>query len=229
MNINIWFNLAAVVAITCVLSIIYVIFPESLWSSRTFFISALSLSISVGYIFYIPSICKNKSNNDAANFAVIGPQTLIVLIMLGLTFASFRSAILGSNGLALIFDILAFAFLLISQFLLKSSIQVIQNTSEKYSKSSNHIKWQNELRAITTQTEDKNLKKQLMQVIDSLRYSPSDVSEGTPHDEEIKTNIFHLRDIILKNLTVDSNSTLIKIKMLVELRNDYIKSFRNKA
>ena len=227
MNINLWFNLAAIVAIACVLSVIYVFFPESAWSSPPFFISALALSISVGYIFYIPSILKN--NNNAAKFAVIGPQTLIILIMLGLTFTSFRFAILGSNGLAFVFDILAFSFLLISQFILKASIQVIQSTSEKYSKSSNHIKWQNELRAITSQIADKNLKNQLMQVIDSLRYAPSDVSESTPHDEEIKTNIFQLKDIILNNSPVDLNSSLIKIKMLIELRDNYIKSFRNKA
>jgi hypothetical protein len=228
MNINLWFNLATIVAIACVLSVIYVFFPESAWSSLPFSISAFALSISVGYIFYIPSIL-NNNKNIAAKFAVIGPQTLIVLIMLGLTFTSFRFAILGSNGLAFVFDILALSFLLISHFLLKASIQIIQNTSEKYSKSSNHIKWQNELRAITSQTEDKNLKNQLMQVIDSLRYASSDVSESTPHDEEIKTNIFQIKDAVLNNSTLDFNSSLIKIKMLIELRNNYLKSFRNKA
>ncbi|MBI5626712.1 MAG: hypothetical protein HY935_05875, partial [Nitrosomonadales bacterium] len=223
------FNLAALVASAMVLTIAAVLVPDKSWSNVAI-TSVMFFALSVGFIFYVPSmLVKNQSGSDAAQMASLGPLGVITGWTLLLTAGAFVLALFGMDKLAWALDIFAVGTFIISGLMLRAATDVISNVTSQYSGPSKHIRWQGEVQGLSSIASDSKSKTSLEQLAEKLRYAASDVPGGSPQDSSINSEVLGISDQLSVNSAADVQSQISKIEMLIAQRDVFLRSARNKA
>lgn len=224
-----WFNLSALVASLMVLAIAFVLVPDKTWSVAVI-TSVVFFAFSIAFVFFLPSvILGNSGGNNAAQMISLGPLSFITGGMLLLTSAGFVSALAGWDKIAWTINIFAFGSFLISLFMLRASFAVIGNAAFQYPVPSKHILWQNEIQGLCGMTTDTSTKSELKQLAEKLRFAASDIPGGSPQDNQISSEIQALADLLKSNSPVVLQRNISNIEMLVEQRDGYLRTNRNKV
>lgn len=223
------FNLAALAASVMVLTIAAVLVPDKSWSNAAI-TSGVIFALSVGFIFYAPSmLVKSQSGSDAAQMASLGPLGVVTGWTLLLTAGAFVLAILGMDKLAWTLDIFAIGSFIISGLMLRAATNVIGNVATQYSAPSRHIGWQGEVQGSCSIASDAKSKASLEQLAEKLRYAASDVTGGTPQDSSIDSEVSAISDQLSADSAANVQSQISKIEILIAQRDVFLRSARNKA
>jgi len=224
------FNLVAMIASLMVLAMFVVLSPDKSWGA-TLITSIVIFALSVGFVFYAPSVVsKKQGGSDAAKMASLGPLSVITGVLLLLTAGAFAFAIFGMDKLAWAIDILAIGIFIIGRLMLRAATDVIGNVAAQYSAPSKHIKWQGEIQNLSSITSDGSAKNLLEKLAEKLRYAASDMPGGSPQDSQIGEVINALGE----QLSADSGSSNVqshisKIEMLIAQRDGFLRTARSKA
>lgn len=223
------FNLAALVASAMVLAIAVILVPDKSWSNAAI-TSGVIFSLSVGFIFYVPSmLVKSQSGSDAAQMASLGPLGVVTGWTLLLTASAFVLAILGMDKLAWSLDIFAIGSFIISGLMLRAAADVVSNVATKYSAPSKHIGWQGEIQGLRSIASDTKSKASLDQLAEKLRYAASDVPGGTPQNCSIDSEVSAISDSLNADSAANVQGQISKIEILIAQRDVFLRSARNKA
>ncbi len=223
------FNLAVLVASVMVLTIAAVLVPDKSWSNAAI-TSGVIFTLSVGFIFYAPSILvKSQSGSDAAQMASLGPLGVVTGWTLLLTVGAFVLAILGMDKLAWSLDIFAIGSFIISGLMQRAATNVIGNVATQYSAPSMHIGWQGKIQGSCSIASDAKSKASLEQLAEKLRYAASDVSVSSPQDCQIDSEVKAINEQLSADSAANVQSQISKIEMLIAQRDIFLRSARNKA
>ncbi|MDD5385491.1 MAG: hypothetical protein PHG89_11530 [Gallionella sp.] len=223
------FNIAALVASIMVLAIAAVLVPDKSWSNAAI-TSCVIFALSVGFVFYAPSVvAKKQGDNNAAQMASLGPLGVITGWTLLLTAGAFVLAILGMDKLAWSLDIFAIGSFIISGLMLRAATDVIGNVAAQYSAPSKHVGWQGEIQGLRSIASDTKSKASLEQLAEKLRYAASDVPGGSPQDNSIASEVQGISEQLNVDSAANVQSQISKIEMLIAQRDVFLRSARNKA
>ncbi|MEQ1496982.1 MAG: hypothetical protein ABL912_14630 [Novosphingobium sp.] len=222
------FNLAALVASLMVLAIAAVLIPDKSWSV-TAITSAIVFSMTVGLVFYLPSIVvKKQSGNDAARMAALGPLGGLTGCALLLTAGGFALALLGMDRVVAVLDIFAVGSLAISGLMLRAATNVIGDVVAKHSVPSKHIAWQAAIQGLHHIATDTLSKAALVQLAEKFRYAASDVSGGSPQDILIDEAVQYIGNQLGADSAADVQSHISKIEILLAQRDLFLMKARSK-
>lgn len=224
-----WFNLSALAASSMVFAIAFVLVPDKTWSAAA--ITSLALfAFSVAFVFYLPSVMlKNRGGNNAAQMASLGPLGFVTGGMLLLTAAGFVSALMDWDKIAWVMDIFAFGSFLLSQFMLRATLEVVGNVASQYSAPSKHTIWQSEIQVLCGMATEATTKSGLERLAEKLRYAASDVPGGSPQDNQVNSEIRALADLLGLDSSTVLQENISKIEMLIAQRDVYLRANRSKA
>ena len=229
MKTRLLLNLAGLVATFCVVGSLAIIFPFERWT-YSLEVSGFLFALAVGNLFYVPSLfLKNHTGNDAHKLAIIGPRVVVVLIQLALTLASLHYAILSLDLFSYVIDIVTVSFIIISFLILNATTEIIEDVVKNHSKISNHVKWQTQLIAVKSNSRNLQVITVIESILESLRYSASDLPNGVAQDVDISNCIEDIKGLLEINPEEDICILLGELKKLIELRNVALRSERSKA
>jgi len=224
-----WFNLAAVVAGLMALAMAYYLVPDKAWSDAAI-TSIVVFSLSVGFIFYLPSlITKQQHGRDSIPIASIGPLGFLTGLIPIISAVAFILALKGMDNIAFAVNVFAVGFFIISWLMLRASADVISNVETTGTAPSKHISWQSEIQGLCCATSDNTLKNTLDKLAEKLRYAASDVPGGSTQDSQIENEIQSISDLLAVNKTTDVQAHISNVEMLLQQRDIYLRSARNKA
>lgn len=209
-----------------ILVIAAIVVPNSSWNLTSIF-ALISLSLSAGYIFYIPSSLINKnSGNDAVKMFSIGPSAVIALWLTGVTAVAFLTSLFDLTKVTWVLEVIAIGSYLFSLVVMKTAGVIVSNAQTK---PSNHLGWQAEIQGLSFIAEDAQTKSALGQLAEKLRYSASDVSVGTGHDKLIESEMESLSSQINSSPVENFSDHIRKISNLISKREVEMRNARSKA
>lgn len=221
-------NVAALIASVMVVAIALVLVPSKSWSSALI-ISLVLFALSVGFLFYAPSVISaNRGNTDATQFAAIGPVGSLSVLFLIISAVALALAVFHHDKFSFATDIFAVGLFLISTMTLKTAMNVVADASNKSAQPSNHIRWQSEIISLRGLASDQSDIEKMDQLAETFRYSPSDIPGGTPQDEAIDTAIATISTCLESNAS-DLTENINKLKVLLAKRDIFLRTARNKA
>lgn len=224
-----WFNLAAIVASLMVLIIAYILVPDKSWGAAVV-ISLVFFALASGFLLYIPSLLiKKQPERDATPLALIGPFGFFKVLMLLMTIGAFVLALNGKDNLAFAVDVFSLCFFIISWLMLRASADVIHNVETKKTTPSKHFGWQSDIQNLITITSNQSIKKSFTNLTEILRYAASDMPDGSPQDSLIDSTIEAVRGQLTNDVNANVQDQISKIEILIEQRNIYLRSARNKS
>jgi hypothetical protein len=224
-----WFNFAAIVASLMVLAIAYILVPDKSWSTAAI-TSIIFFALATGFIFYVPSlITKKQYDRNAVQMALIGPLGFLKALMLLMTLGTFVLAFNGMDNLAFAGNVFLVCIFIISWLMLRASADVIQNIENENTIPSKHFGWQSDIQNLITITSNQPIKKSFTNLAEKLRYTASDITGGTPQDNLIDSAIEAVKDQLTTDNDKNIQEKISKIEILIEQRNIYLRSARNKA
>jgi hypothetical protein len=222
------FNIAALIASSMVLAIAFVLLPVQAWSPAMI-TSVIIFTLAVGLLFYAPSaIFRKQSKRDAAQLATIGPIGAITGWFLLLAAGAVVLSILGHEKIVIALDIFAVGTFVIGGLMLRASMNIVNEVSENYTISSNHIKWQSHIQGLCNVSSEKISKELLDGLADKLRYVASDISGGSPMDSDIDTAISEIGSQLDTTPGANIESLIKKIDMLLAKRDIFLRTARSK-
>ena len=222
------FNLSALVASAMVLGIAFVLVPDQSWTTELM-VSVALFSVSVGFVMFSPTILsKTKGSTDASQMATIGPLSVIAGWLFMLTAAAAAFAIFGFGKIAIALDIFAVGTFIIGAITLRAAINVVADVSEKYSRPSSHVRWQQSIQGLAGLTADRKCAETLEKLAEKFRYAPSDVPGGTPHDSDLDSAINEIAQSV-ESQTSDFAEKVKRIEALMVKRDMFLRTARNKA
>ena len=222
-------NIAAVVAALTVLAIAFVLVPDPLWTTVTI-VTAIGFSVSVGLVFYIPSIFRQKrQGTDAQQMAAIGSFAVSSMLLLLAMGTGFLLALLGYQKLGLAMLIFGIGALLVTSLLLNAALKVVGDISNKWSQPSHHVNWQGLVTILASQAIHKESLAGLNALSEQLRYLASDVPGKSPQDSDIEKIFSAMSTQLQANPAVDLTVGLSEIDSLLTQRNVYLRTARSKA
>lgn len=223
------FNIAAIVAAATVLTIAFILVPEPLWTATTI-VTAIAFGGSVVFVFYIPSILRQKQmDSDAQQIAAIGPVGMIstlLLLAMGLAFA-FALAGYEKVGLAiLVFGIGAF---LVSTLMLNAALKVVGDITATSAQPSRHVDWQSRVSVLTSHASHQQSLARLRALGEKLRYVASDVPGGSPQDIGIDQTFNSILAQLQSDPSADVTGHFSVIDSLLMQRDVYLRGARSQA
>lgn len=222
-------NVAAIIAALTVLVIAFVLVPNPLWSTVTI-ITAIGFAVSVGFVFYIPSIFRQKrQGTDAQQMAAIGPfavSSMLLLITMG---ASFVLALTGYQKPSLAMLVFGIGAFLVVTLMLNAALKIVGDISNKWSQPSHHATWQSQVAILASQATHKESLTGLQALLEKFRYLASDVSGGSPHDSNIEQIFCEMSAQLKSNSASDLTIRFGEISSLLTQRDVYLRTTRSRA
>ena len=222
-------NIAASIATLTVLLIAFILVPEPLWSAITI-ATAIGFATAVGFVFYTPSILRQKlKSTDAGQMAVVGPFGIISILLLIATGGGFVLALTGHQKLGLAMLMFGIGASFVMTLMVNAALKIVGDVSAKWSQPSHHVRWQNQAAMLASQSTHKESLAKLRALLEKLRYSASDVPGGSPQDAGID-QIFSLMLLQLQSdPATDLTSQFDPINGLLSQRDIYLRTSRSKA
>jgi hypothetical protein len=206
-------NIAASIAMLTVLLIALILVPEPLWSATTI-ATAIGFASSVGYVFYVPSIVRQKTQStDASQMAALGPLGAVSIALLIATGGGFVLALVGYQKLGLAMLVFGIGAFFVMSLVLNAALKVVGDISAKWSQPSHHVNWQSEVTVLASLSTHKESLAKLHALIEKLRYSASDV----------------MSERLQSDPAADLTSQFSPINGLLAQRDVYLRTARSKA
>lgn len=222
-------NVAAAIAAVTVLLIAFILVPEPLWSATTI-ATGIGFAGSIGFVFYVPSILRQKQEGtDAPQMAAIGSLGVISIFLLMATGGSFVLALAGYQKLGLAMLVFSIGAFFVMSLVLNAALNVVGDVSAKWSEPSHHVEWQRHVNILTSQTTHQESLTKLHTILEKLRYSASDVPGGSPQDLGIEQIFSLMSEKIQNNPAVDLTGQVGTLNALLVQRDVYLRSARSKA
>ena len=222
-------NIAATIAAMTVLAISYILVPEPQWSAITI-ATAIGFASSVGFVFYTPSILRQKQQaTDAHQMAGIGPFWIVSILLLLAMGGSFVLALAGYEKPGLAMLVFGIGFFLVMTLMLNAALKVVSDVSTRWSQPSCHVNWQKQVTILTSQATNQESLAKLRALLEKLRYLASDVPGGSPQDASIEQTFIVMSDQIQSDPAVDLTGQFGAINALLAQRDVYLRSARSKA
>lgn len=222
-------NIAASIAVLTVLAISLILVKETFWSIATI-ATAIGFASSVGFIFYVPSVLRQKQKNtDSIQMAALGPLGAISIFLLISTGGGFILALAGYQQIGLAMLVFGIGAFFVMNLVLNAALKVVDEVSTKYSQPSHHIDWQNQVSVLSLQATHKESLSGLRVLLENLRYSASDVLGGSPQDAGIEKILNSILEQLQSDPEADLASQLSSINGLLAQRDIYLRSARSKA
>ena len=222
-------GVAALVASAMILAMAFVLVPETSWTN-TSIISLVFFALSVGFVFYVPSVLvQQRAANDAVQMAALGPLGVLTSATLLLTSGGFLLAMTGFDKTALAVDIFAIGTFVISALVLRAALSVVGDVAATYSAPSSHLRWQDELQALASIASDRSIKGSLEKLAEKFRYLASDLPGGSPYDGSLDEAVQLVGKLVMDNSSADLPDQIRKTEILMAQRDVFLKAARSKA
>lgn len=222
-------NVAAAIAALTVLVIAFILVPDPMWSAVTI-VTAIGFAGSVGFVFYIPSILRQKQQGtDAQQMAAIGPYAVSSTFLLLAMGAGFVLALVGYQKLGLAMLVFGIGAFLVTSLILNAALKVVGEISSKLSQPSRHFDWKNQVAILMSQATHKESLENLHALSEKLRYLASDVPGGSPQDSGIKQIFEEMTGRLQSDPAADLTNGFGELNSLLVQRDVYLRTARSKA
>ena len=222
-------NVAAAIAALTVLVIAFILVPDPMWSAVTI-VTAIGFAGSVGFVFYIPSILRQKQQGtDAQQMAAIGPYAVSSTFLLLAMGAGFVLALVGYQKLGLAMLVFGIGAFLVTSLILNAALKVVGEISSKWSQPSHHFDWKNQVAILMSQATHKESLENLHALSEKLRYLASDVPGGSPQDSGIKQIFEEMTGRLQSDPAADLTNGFGELNSLLVQRDVYLRTARSKA
>lgn len=222
-------NIAAFIAALTVLLLALILVPEPLWSATTI-ATAIGFASSVGFVFFVPSILRQKQqSSNASQLAAVGPLGFVSILLLMTAGGSFLLALAGYQKLGLAMLVFGIGAFLVMTMMLNAALKVVDDVSAKWSQPSHHVDWQSQVAILVSKATHQESISKLSALLEKLRYLASDVPGGSPQDASIDQIFKSISDQLHADPAVDLTSQLGPIAGLLAQRDAYLRSVRSKA
>ena len=222
-------NVAAAIAALTVLVISFILVPDPMWSAVTI-VTAIGFAGSVGFVFYIPSILRQKQQGtDAQQMAAIGPYAVSSTFLLLAMGAGFVLALVGYQKLGLAMLVFGIGAFLVTSLILNAALKVVGEISSKLSQPSRHFDWKNQVAILMSQATHKESLENLHALSEKLRYLASDVPGGSPQDSGIKQIFEEMTGRLQSDPAADLTNGFGELNSLLVQRDVYLRTARSKA
>ena len=222
-------NVAAAIAALTVLVIAFILVPDPMWSAVTI-VTAIGFAGSVGFVFYIPSILRQKQQGtDAQQMAAIGPFAVSSTFLLLAMGAGFVLALVGYQKLGLAMLVFGIGAFLVTSLILNAALKVVGEISSKLSQPSRHFDWKNQVAILMSQATHKESLENLHALSEKLRYLASDVPGGSPQDSGIKQIFEEMTGQLQSDPAADLTNGFGELNSLLVQRDVYLRTARSKA
>ena len=222
-------NVAAAIAALTVLVIAFILVPDPMWSAVTI-VTAIGFAGSVGFVFYIPSILRQKQQGtDAQQMAAIGPYAVSSTFLLLAMGAGFVLALVGYQKLGLAMLVFGIGAFLVTSLILNAALKVVGEISSKLSQPSRHFDWKNQVAILMSQATHKESLENLHALSEKLRYLASDVPGGSPQDSGIKQIFEEMTGQLQSDPAADLTNGFGELNSLLVQRDVYLRTARSKA
>ena len=222
-------NVAAAIAALTVLVISFILVPDPMWSAVTI-VTAIGFAGSVGFVFYIPSILRQKQQGtDAQQMAEIGPYAVSSTFLLLAMGAGFVLTLVGYQKLGLAMVVFGIGAFLVTSLILNAALKVVGEISSKWSQPSHHFDWKNQVAILMSQATDKESLENLHALSEKLRYLASDVPGGSPQDSGIKQIFEEMTGQLQSDPAADLTNGFGELNSLLVQRDVYLRTARSKA
>lgn len=222
-------NVAAAIAALTVLVISFILVPDPMWSAVTI-VTAIGFAGSVGFVFYIPSILRQKQQGtDAQQMAAIGPYAVSSTFLLLAMGAGFVLALVGYQKLGLAMLVFGIGAFLVTSLILNAALKVVGEISSKLSQPSRHFDWKNQVAILMSQATHKESLENLHALSEKLRYLASDVPGGSPQDSGIQQIFDGMTGQLQSDPAADLTSGFGELNSLLVQRDVYLRTARSKA
>ena len=222
-------NVAAAIAALTVLVIAFILVPDPMWSAVTI-VTAIGFAGSVGFVFYIPSILRQKQQGtDAQQMAAIGPFAVSSTLLLLAMGAGFVLALVGYQKLGLAMLVFGIGAFLVTSLILNAALKVVGEISSKLSQPSRHFDWKNQVAILMSQATHKESLENLHALSEKLRYLASDVPGGSPQDSGIKQIFDGMTGQLQSDPAADLTNGFGELNSLLVQRDVYLRTARSKA
>jgi len=222
-------NVAAAIAALTVLVIAFILVPDPMWSAVTI-VTAIGFAGSVGFVFYIPSILRQKQQGtDAQQMAAIGPYAVSSTFLLLAMGAGFVLALVGYQKLGLAMLVFGIGAFLVTSLILNAALKVVGEISSKWSQPSHHFDWKNQVAILMSQATHKESLENLHALSEKLRYLASDVPGGSPQDSGIKQIFEEMTGQLQSDPAADLTNGFGELNSLLVQRDVYLRTARSKA
>lgn len=222
-------NVAAAIAALTVLVIAFILVPDPMWSAVTI-VTAIGFAGSVGFVFYIPSILRQKQQGtDAQQMAAIGPYAVSSTFLLLAMGAGFVLALVGYQKLGLAMVVFGIGAFLVTSLILNAALKVVGEISSKWSQPSHHFDWKNQVAILMSQATHKESLENLHALSEKLRYLASDVPGGSPQDSGIKQIFEEMTGQLQSDPAADLTNGFGELNSLLVQRDVYLRTARSKA
>ena len=222
-------NVAAAIAALTVLVISFILVPDPMWSAVTI-VTAIGFAGSVGFVFYIPSILRQKQQGtDAQQMAAIGPFAVSSTFLLLAMGAGFVLALVGYQKLGLAMLVFGIGAFLVTSLILNAGLKVVGEISSKWSQPSHHFDWKNQVAILMSQATHKESREKLQALSEKLRYLASDVPGGSPQDSGIKQIFEEMTGQLQSDPAADLTNGFGELNSLLVQRDVYLRTARSKA
>ena len=222
-------NVAAAIAALTVLVISFILVPDPMWSAVTI-VTAIGFAGSVGFVFYIPSILRQKQQDtDAQQMAAIGPYAVSSTLLLLAMGAGFVLTLVGYQKLGLAMVVFGIGAFLVTSLILNAALKVVGEISSKWSQPSHHFDWKNQVAILMSQATHKESLENLHALSEKLRYLASDVPGGSPQDSGIKQIFEEMTGRLQSDPAADLTNGFGELNSLLVQRDVYLRTARSKA
>ena len=222
-------NVAAAIAALTVLVIAFILVPDPMWSAVTI-VTAIGFAGSVGFVFYIPSILRQKQQGtDAQQMAEIGPYAVSSTFLLLAMGAGFVLTLVGYQKLGLAMVVFGIGAFLVTSLILIAALKVVGEISSKWSQPSHHFDWKNQVAILMSQATHKESLENLHALSEKLRYLASDVPGGSPQDSGIKQIFEEMTGQLQSDPAADLTNGFGELNSLLVQRDVYLRTARSKA
>ena len=221
-------GIAGLIAAATTLALGFVLFP-AIRSSNVAMASLAILAVSVGLLFYVPSIVVGRRGaNDAAPLASIGPVSAALAVLLVMAAAGFVLALGGFDRLAVAADVLAVGAFLVAALVVRAALTVVAEVAQRHSGLSRHAVWRGELLGLAATVRDTAVRTDVERAAEDLQYAASDI-EGTPLDPDINNAIAAASRHVESGNPAVVGECLAELRRLLARREVYLRSSRSKA
>ena len=221
-------GIAGLIAAATTLALGFVLFP-AIRSSNVAMASLAILAVSVGLLFYVPSIVVGRRGaNDAEPLASIGPVSAALAVLLVMAAAGFVLALGGFDRLAVAADVLAVGAFLVAALVVRAALTVVAEVAQRHSGLSRHAVWRGELLGLAATVRDTAVRTDVERAAEDLQYAASDI-EGTPLDPDINNAIAAASRHVESGNPAVVGECLAELRRLLARREVYLRSSRSKA
>lgn len=211
------------------LVILYILFPLAIEGNRIFQLTSFIFSFSVACVTYLP-IASARKNSDTAQMAGVGFAGLVSLVLVLVSGIALYQVILGREKLALVFDAISIATLLILFFGNRFLFNFMDRLSVNNDFSSSHARWSRDLQMMALSCKDNQLKGQLYVLADRAMYQSRDVSsELSDINFKINSQMNSLTNYLATNDYQKANEICDVLSELLSQRELQLKFSRSRV